>query len=531
MFPPSDFAPRNKERNDLQVLATKPPACVDTRHQLTQQKVILFAAFGSLFSGYSLNIITATLGQPTFYSSLNLVPSPTLRDYNHTTAIIGAANGLLFAGGFAGGYFGTFMAGWCGDKIGRVKGFRVAAVVGIVGGALQRANVNQAMALGRMLFLDAAIHITADAIAPLDQYLVARFITGFATGHTVAAMPIYYVEVAPPHSRGLMSGAHGVFINMGYAVATWLGFACFHASETSFAWRFPNAVLINWCLSLLVGSFFIPESPRWLVSNDHHDRALNVLCKLHRDKRDPDNSVAHQELELIKRQVDADRMASQQGVWKQLFRQKTYRKRIVLAAMVLLGGQNLGILVINNYSALLYQSLSFSASEALIFAACYNTWATLSNMVGAVISARVGRRRVMVLPLLIARYSETFSRTYAAVAIVFLFLYALSYSCIDTSQFSVAAEIFPSHLRSRGTSFAISLLFLADTLWLELGATAMQTIGWKYYLVFVSLGVVHTVYLFFKLPGTSDLALEEIDALFGKAPKGHIEDETSRRAL
>jgi hypothetical protein len=47
---------------------------------------------------------------------------------------------------------------------------------------------------------------------------------------------------------------------------------------------------------------------------------------------------------------------------------------------------------------------------------------------------------------------------------------------------------------------AISGLFLADILWLNLLPTATANIGWKYYLVFVCLAVVHTIYLVFKLP-------------------------------
>jgi MFS family permease len=57
----------------------------------------------------------------------------------------------------------------------------------------------------------------------MPQYLVGRVITGLAAGQTMVAMPTYFSEVSPPHSRGLMAGAHGSGINIGYAVAGWVG--------------------------------------------------------------------------------------------------------------------------------------------------------------------------------------------------------------------------------------------------------------------------------------------------------------------
>lgn len=50
---------------------------------------------------------------------------------------------------------------------------------------------------------------------------------------------------------------------------------------------------------------------------------------------------------------------------------------------------------------------------------------------------------------------------------------------------------------------AISGLFLADILWLNLLPTATAAIGWKYYLVFVSLAVAHTIYMALFLPDVS----------------------------
>lgn len=83
-----------------------------------------------------------TVGQPTWYKSLDLEPVTTAPGYSHTTSIIGASNGVFFAGGT----IGCLLGGWLGDRLGRVNGFRVAAIVGVIGAAIQTGAVNQAMA-------------------------------------------------------------------------------------------------------------------------------------------------------------------------------------------------------------------------------------------------------------------------------------------------------------------------------------------------------------------------------------------------
>lgn len=111
--------------------------------------MVLFAAFGSLFTGYSLAVFGFTLGQPTFYIALNLDADPTSPGYAYTTTIIGAANGTFFAAGF----LGCFLAGWTANRFGRVVGFRIAATTGIIGGALQCGSQSVAMVRARLIKL------------------------------------------------------------------------------------------------------------------------------------------------------------------------------------------------------------------------------------------------------------------------------------------------------------------------------------------------------------------------------------------
>lgn len=122
-------------------------------------------------------------------------------------------------------------------------------------------------------------------------------------------------------------------------------FGCFWASGTSFGWRFPNAVIVLWALLLLAGTFFIPESPRWLASKGREDEALQILSRLHHDPNDSQNTFAEQELVTIREQILEDQKQQKLGGRWQMFKEKTYRKRLILSCMVAVGSQNTGILV------------------------------------------------------------------------------------------------------------------------------------------------------------------------------------------
>ncbi|CAK7234719.1 hypothetical protein SBRCBS47491_009044 [Sporothrix bragantina] len=458
--------------------------------------VVCFAAFGSIFTGYSLAVFAFTIGQPTFYSSIGLVSDTTDPAYSHTSDILGAANGVFFGAGF----FGCYLAGWAGNKFGRITGFRIAAITGAIGGALQTGSQSTAM------------------------FLVARAVAGLAAGHTMAAMPVYFTEVSPPHSRGLITGAHAIFINLGYCTAGWIGFACYHTPGSTFAWRFPFSLVILWSICLMAGTFYVPESPRFLVQKDCQEKALEILIRLHRDARDPENTFAHQELQLIVQKAASEKeIVQRDGRWR-MFTNKDNRKKLILGCMVMIGGQNIGPLVINNYNVLLYNSLGLGATTSLLLSAVYNTIGLAIAMIGGAIADRMGRRKALVtgyfavtvafvlLTGFIGKYNTTPTKGWAAAATTMVYVYVVCYnSFVDLNQFTFAAEIFPTHIRNQASGMAISGLFLADILWLNLLPTATAAIGWKYYLVFVCLCVAHTIYMFFFLPDTSGWHLEEMD--------------------
>jgi hypothetical protein len=87
--------------------------------------------------------------------------------------------------------------------------------------------------------------------------------------------------------------------------------------------------------------------------------------------------------------------------------------------------------------------------------------------------------------------------------------------CIDANTYVYCSEIFPSHIRSRGVAWSLSILFLSSLVYLEAAPTALATISWKYYMVFVALTVVNIFLVYWLFPETAGLSLEEIGAKFG----------------
>ena len=104
--------------------------------------------------GYDFSIISFTTAQPQWINYMGLTSDPTNSQYDYSNSMIETAFGLFAAGAI----FGALFNGWYCDAYGRRKTLVVAAVVNIVGGALQAGS------------------------AHVGMFLAARFITGFAAG-------------------------------------------------------------------------------------------------------------------------------------------------------------------------------------------------------------------------------------------------------------------------------------------------------------------------------------------------------------
>ncbi|XP_073295603.1 monosaccharide-sensing protein 2-like [Primulina huaijiensis] len=120
--------------------------------------------------------------------------------------------------------------------------------------------------------------------------LLARLLDGFGIGLAVTLVPVYISETAPPEIRGLLNtlpqftGSAGMFLS--YCMVFGMSLM------DSPSWRLMLGVLsIPSIIYIALAVFFLPESPRWLVSKGKMKEAKQVLQML-RGREDVSGEMA-----------------------------------------------------------------------------------------------------------------------------------------------------------------------------------------------------------------------------------------------
>lgn len=75
--------------------------------------------------------------------------------------------------------------------------------------------------------------------------------------------------------------------------------------------------------------------------------------------------------------------------------------------------------------------------------------------------------------------------------------------CIDANSFIYCSEIFPTHIRPQGMAWSTGWLFLTTVPYLEAAPTAMENVGWKYYITFIVLTTINIPVIYFLFPEVS----------------------------
>ncbi|KAI1398476.1 general substrate transporter [Hypoxylon fuscum] len=452
-------------------------------------QVCVTAALGGFLYGFSANAMSGTLAQTSFVALFL------------TTADATSRMDALLASFLGGAFVGAIVQAPLSNRWGRRKASLAAALISIIAGVLQSASYHIAM------------------------LLVARVLCGIGAGMVIANSPVYMSEVAPPRTRGLLVGLQGVGIVTAYIACSLCGLI-FSFVQNPVQWRLTFVVLTVVAVGFACSLIFVPESPRWLMEKGKEHQARLELERLHRTKSDPNGTLARAEATQIKAQVDAERHLPKGYIY--IFKTPHLRKRAFCSILLWVMGQGTGITAIANLIPVLMGGLGFGNTLQLGLGVVWTVAAIMGCIVNVTFIDRIGRVKLLViggitnaaiLSTMTALVKFYLNTTYqpginALVALYFIFGFAFT-STIECTSYVYGSEIWPTHLRSEGSTIAYASFFgnaLAYSAPINL---ALKNIGWKYYLVFVAVTVVSTAILAVYFPETKNLTLEEINAKFG----------------
>ncbi len=106
--------------------------------------------------------------------------------------------------------------------------------------------------------------------------MVGRVLAGIGVGFALMIAPVYTAELAPASSRGSLVSLPEIFINFGILLGYIVSF-CLSGLPAYLSWRLMLGAGSVPALCLALSVLLMPESPRWLVTQNRIQEALSGL--------------------------------------------------------------------------------------------------------------------------------------------------------------------------------------------------------------------------------------------------------------
>ncbi|KAG0665552.1 hexose transporter hxt1 [Maudiozyma exigua] len=365
------------------------------------------------------------------------------------------------------------------------------------------------------------------------QYFIGKIIYGLGAGGCSVLCPMLLSEIAPKDMRGGLVSLYQ--LNMTFGI--FLGYCSVYGTRkynNTAQWRIPVGLCFLWALIIIIGMLLVPESPRYLIEQERHDEARASIAKI--NKVSPEDAWVHEEAEEIIVGVLAQREQGEAS-WKELFSpESNMLQRLITGILVQTFLQLTGENYFFFYGTTIFKSVGLTDGfETSIILGTVNFFSTI---IAVIVVDKIGRRKcllfgaagMMACMVIFASVGVKClyphgddgpsSKGAGNVMIVFtcfyLFCFATSWAPV---AYIVVAESFPSRFKSRAMSISTACNWLWQFLIGFFTPFITGSIHFYYGYVFVGCLVAMFLYVFFFLPETIGLSLEEIQLLYEEGVK------------
>lgn len=371
-------------------------------------------------------------------------------------------------------------------------------------------------------------------------YFGGRLVLGFGNSFAQMCSPILLTEICHPQHRGTLTAVYNCLWNLGALFVAFIGWGTSYVPN-DWSWRSITLLQGGPSVIQLMFLWWVPESPRWLISKERYEEAESMLAYYHAegDRNNATVQFSYQEMrETIRMEQDAKINSSYIDFVK------TKGNRWRLAILISLGiiSQYSGNALFSNYINLVYegagikdqnQKLALSAGERVLY--------LLVALYAATFIDKVGRRPLfltatagMVVSFICwtitcAIYENSGDNNKAAgyAQIPFVWIFGIFYSFAWSGLLvAYALEILPYALRAKGLMIMNITVQAILAVGGQTNPVAWDNLPkhWNLALFYTCWITVELIWVYFVYPETKGPTLEEISRIFdGDDAVAHID--------
>ncbi|MCJ1259050.1 hypothetical protein MMC24_006885 [Lignoscripta atroalba] len=419
------------------------------------------------------------------------------------------STGIVYAIYTIGNLVGSFAAGPATDKWGRRVGMFIGAAIIIIGTIVQATCHN------------------------LGGFMAGRFILGFGVAITASAGPAYVSEMAHPAYRGTMTAVYNTFWFMGGIPGTFVPYGT-RVIPTTNSWRIPVWLQCVFSGVVLCWSFFLPETPRWLMANDRHEQALNVMAKYHGEG---DRNSPIVQLEYREMMEDISVTGSDKRWWdyRELFNSPEVRYRSMLVIAIAFFGQWSGNGPVSYYYPQMLAGAGIESIDTqLLLQGLQNVISLIGAIFGSIYTDSWGRRKgllgstfiIIIIFIIITALNATnitvvdgvqtaknAGQAKAEIAIIFIFGFVFA-AGFTPLQALYPVEVLRYESRAKGMGMYNFFVNIASFYNTFVTGIAFTGAGWKYYFLFIFWDCFEFAFIYFFFVETKKRTLEELTEIF-----------------
>ncbi|KAJ7031876.1 general substrate transporter [Mycena alexandri] len=478
------------------------------------------ASLGDALLGYSQGITAVFQVQPSFIRCIYGKHATIKQIKDGTTGIHPLQPAILILCLGVPAIFAALFSAYLSDWLGRRTTIRIGALFYLIASCIQM-------------------------IAPDFATLIAgRSIQGLGAGILSTTVPIFQVEIAPVGARGMLAGLEALCMNVGYAASAWVGYAFFVDAHAENSWRGLLAVQAAVSFVLVICSFLLPESPRFLIQHGFKTEGLWTLADLHA-RGDVTDEGVNQTYDAIVDTLEMERRAGDGtgtvAPWRAV---RNYPRRTLISTTSRMFAQFNGINAILHFLPEHLAQAGFDIPHALFFAACSSLVYSLGPLPAILFIDKLGRRRFLIvgsialacsltligfLQLYVDHWPKTLAYLGGARGVfigmsLYLFFFGATWGPVP---WLLSAELFPLRMRAKGMALSTASDWFFECVVALASTPLFDALNGAYYFLLAGACVFSGLVVWRGYVETRGKPLEAIAGMFGDAmpPPRQLEQE------